>query len=238
MFALLSAGASGTLARMEPLVHTEPLEGPDFTEEVPAPALITRTSGEILARKGLPRVIDGRSVTFLLGPLGVGKTTVAQRIVAAAGARAAARGRTAGEAVTDVCFRKALVDAVRRGRWPDALRRAPTLLFDDVDFLEQRYGATNLIGALLRERAEAGLRTVLCEGQADGSVTALYATLPLHARATILLRFPVGRGRRNYVRTRAAELGVPWERAREAVGLEPWSYGAVEAALRGRLPAP
>jgi hypothetical protein len=190
----------------------------DWSAEAPCPALVTRTSAEILNRKGIPRVVDGRPILFVLGPAGVGKTSVARRILG--------DGR---REVSVVALRAALVEAVRRRAWPEALLAQPALLLDDVDFLHGRYGALDLCGELLRARADAGLRTVLCQGKADQSVTLLYEQVALTSRATILLRFPVGRGRSRYVAARCQARGIPY--VREAAVLEPWSYAGVEQVL-------
>lgn len=201
-------------------------EVPDWTDEVeatpdPSPAHLTRTSAELLGRRALPRLLVDRPVTYVLGPPGVGKTTVARRLCGDDRLEIGADG-----------MRRALISAARRGTFPIELRRSPGLLIDDLDFLYNRDGAVRLIGAVLCERAVAGLRTVLCQGRADGSITVLFAPVPLHLRASVLLRFPVGKGRKRYIRERAAALGVDPASLRDLAGLDPWSYGLVEERLR------
>jgi hypothetical protein len=188
------------------------------TGEVLLPALITRTSAEVLGRRPLPRVVRERPAIFVLGPNGVGKTTVARRLTDVPGVRV-------------IEFRSAVVTAARERAWSRDLREAPALLLDDVDFLHNRLGAQELLGKLLRERAIAGRRTVLCQGQPDTSVTLLYTAVPLSLRATVLLRFPVGRGRRRHVLARCEARGIDYAEARSAVQLEPWTYEGVERAL-------
>lgn len=192
----------------------------------PAPALITRTSGELLGKRPWPRVLTERPVLFVLGPREVGKTAVAAR-----------RLGPGHHALSRDGLRLALIAAARYRGWDSTLRNTPTLLLDDVDCLGGRFGAVDLLGTLLRERALAGRATVLCEG-ADTSVTLLYASLPLPLRATILLRFPVGRGRRRYVADRCAERGLDVTAARDAVLMEPWTYRLVDARLDQVAAAP
>lgn len=184
------------------------------------PALITRTSSELLGKRPLPRVLRERPVLFVLGPGGVGKTAVARKLLEGV------------SGVVEAAFRPAVVQAAG-GAWPTALREAPGLLFDNVDFLHNRLGAQRLLGALLRERAAAGRRTVLCEGGPDGSMTLLYPSVAPNLRASVLLRFPVGRGRRTHVANRCLVRALPYAHAREAVVMEPWSYELVERYLDG-----
>lgn len=194
-------------------------EGHTADTVVTEPALLTRTSGELLGRRPLPRLLTERPLIFILGPSGVGKTSVARRIV--------------GEdalAYSQEDLLRALNDAARTRRWSTTLEQAPALLFDDIDFLHGRYGALELLGQLLRLRAKAGRRTAFCQG-ADTSMTLLYDQLPPHLRVSVLLRFPVGSGRRRHVVRRCLQRGIPFELVREAVILEPWSYAAVERYL-------
>ncbi|MFN7144028.1 MAG: hypothetical protein ACK4YP_09645, partial [Myxococcota bacterium] len=191
----------------------------DDSAEVLEPALITRTSSELLGRRPLPRVLRERPVLFVLGPPGVGKTAVARRVLSEM------------PGTVEASFQNAVVAAVRAG-WSRQLREAPGLLFDDVDCLHERHGPQDLLRSLVRERALAGRRTVLCQGHdADHSVTLLFEKIPLALRASLLVRFPVGRGRRRHVAARCADRGLPFSLAREAVVMEPWSYELVERFL-------
>lgn len=183
-------------------------------------ALLTRTSKELLGERPLPTVLRDRSVVYVLGALGCGKSTVARRLA------------PVGSPVYDAeSLRKALNLAARQRKWAEALTESPGLIFDGVDCLHRRYGAIRLLGELLRTRADAGRRTVLVAGDTDTSVALLYPELPCEQRATVLLRFPVGGGRRRFVNERCAARGLDPGRGVGAQSLEPWSYAAVERFL-------
>lgn len=194
-------------------------ESMDATRGPSLPAHITRTSAELLGRKALPRVLD-RPVVYVLGPRGVGKSTVARRL---AGADALL--------LDGASLRSAVATRARLGAYPAILRDAPTLVIDGVDCLYARYGYVDLVGALLRERAEAGHRTVLVQGSTDGSITLLFAPVPNGLRASVLLRFPVGSGRKKHVLRRCKDREIPFVKVRHVVNLEPWTYERVEHAL-------
>lgn len=186
------------------------------------PAHLTRTAGEFLGRRPLPRTIAMRPLVVLLGPSGSGKSTVAARIAPPGPGTMVADG---------AAVRNYLVSRARHGRFPVAVEQAPVLVLDGVDCLFGREGAVRLLGGLLGTRCGAGRRTVLVQGAADDSIVLLYPSVPPECRASVLLRFPVGRGRRRFVQQECRRLDVPFTLARELVTAEPWTYAGVRQAI-------
>lgn len=184
------------------------------------PAHLTRTAGEFLGRRPLPRVLAARSVLFLLGPSGSGKSSVASRLLGGAPL-----------VIDGPAMRAHLVSRARHGAFPVAVQRAPLLLLDGVDCLFGREGAVAFLGALLRDRCDAGHRTIVVQGPADDSLVLLYPSVPPGSRASVLLRFPVGRGRRRFVQQECLRTGVPFSAARACVTLVPWTYAVARAAV-------
>ncbi len=191
----------------------------ELGEAATGPAHLTRTSFEFLGKRPLPKVIGSRPVVYILGPSGSGKTSVARRLAEDA------------TELDGVGVRQTLVAAVRNRAFPAAIADAPTLILDGVDCLHGRYGAVMLLGELLRSRGARGLKTVVVEGIADGSVALLFAPVPCSWRASVLLRFPVGHGRRRHVARVCAARDIHPNRAVHAVGMEPWSYALVDRYL-------
>ena len=97
---------------------------------------------------------------------------------------------------------------------------ASALILDGVDCLHRRYGAVEILGDLLRARGVAGLKTVVVEGVEDGSLPMLFAPVPCTLRASVLLRFPVGRGRRRHVLRACEARGIHFGRALDAAPYE------------------
>jgi hypothetical protein len=187
--------------------------------DVLEPAAVTRTSAELLHRSP-PQVLSTRPVRFVLGPKGVGKSSVAARLL----------GKDA-IVVSGEGLRSALTRAARYKKWPEGWEAAPALLLDEVDCLHGRFGVLQMLGRLLDQRARNNLATVICQGSADTSITLLYESVPLHLRASLLLRFPVGRGRRSYVKARCEARSIDMAHVKKGAALEPWSYAAVESFL-------
>jgi len=184
------------------------------------PAHFTRTAGEFLGRRPVPRVIAGRSLVFLLGPDGSGKSSVALRLLG-----------PDPLVIDGPALRAHLVSRARNGRFAVALENAPRLLLDGVDCLYGREGAVRFLASLLKDRCAAGRRTGVVQGPADDSVVLLYPSVAPEHRASVLLRFPVGRGRRLFVRRECARAGVAFPLARDLEEMTPWSYASVRAAV-------
>lgn len=181
------------------------------------PSLLIGTSTEYLGKRPWPRVIRQRQAVVVVGPPGVGKTSVAVRI---AGPE---------RILLEGCeLQAALLRRVRTGRWEARLVRAPGLVLDDLRWLGARPGVVPMLAELVERRGERGRRTVLCQCDADGSIDALMCEMGAGSCVVIGLRFPAGKRARNRFARRACdELGVPWEAARRTAALEPWSYAAV-----------
>jgi hypothetical protein len=192
------------------------------------PALITGTSSEFLGRRALPRILDERPVTLLLGPPGVGKSSVAQRIAGEAGSwieRLDTRG-----------LQEALVARVAARGWDARWIEAEALVVDGPVWLRNRPAAVAAVCELLCARSAAGRRTIVCQSEQDGSIEALMDAMEAGSLAVVGLRFPKGeRGRLRFARRICDDLGIARAAARGTDTLEPWGYAAVVGHLRGLI---
>jgi len=187
---------------------------------VPLPTLVSGTSTEFLGRKPLPRAVQRRPVVFLLGAKGVGKTTVALHL---AGVE---RRYVPEEELV------ALLPGYARHRsWDEAYLAPAALVLEAPCFLSRRPAVTQALQHLLLERAARGGRSFVCEAEDEDPMRELIGSLSPKDKATVLLRFPVGRGRRRYVLRMCDELGVDRVHARVAVTLERWTYARARKAL-------
>lgn len=185
-----------------------------------APALLTGTSAEFLGRKPLPTVLRERRTVFVLGPEGVGKTTVGRALCGADRTEVDARQLDA-----------VLVGRVRTGAW-DRWVELPALLVDGPAWLRDRPGAVALLTELCATRADRDLVTVVCQAEADGSVEALIRQHPPGGAVVLGLRFPKGvKSRLRTALQLCEQLGLPPEAATGTDALDPWRYDHLTAHL-------
>jgi hypothetical protein len=197
---------------------------PDQSEDTGtflAPALVTGTSAEFMGRKPLPRVLRSRGVVFVLGPKGVGKSSVS---------RALLQGDRLDLERSQI--EHAMLERVREARWAESLLCVPALLLDGPVWLRNRRGAVTLLLELARIRATAGRRTVFCQVETDGSIEELISLTEPGSAAVVGLRFPTGRASRlRCARELCDAHGLPHEVADGSEALEPWRYDRLEAFL-------
>lgn len=189
------------------------------------PAFFTGTSAEYIGDRPLPRAVRERAVVFVLGPAGVGKSVVAARIA-----------DDPIHVLDTPTVQQAIIARVRTGAWTPELVEANGLVLDGPVWLNNRPGVVDLLSELLRIRADAGRRTVVCQADTDASVHLLLERFEAGRCATIALRFPSSRR----ARLRAAErlcvqLGVPVRHARGTASTPDWSYRAVIHRIRGPI---
>jgi energy-coupling factor transporter ATP-binding protein EcfA2 len=195
---------------------------------IAAPALITGTSSEFIGKRALPRVVSARQVAVVLGPSGVGKSTVARVL---AGERRLELGTRDLE--------RGVLRRVRTGGWDDEWLATSSLVLDGPVWLRHRSGVVQLLSELARTRAERRFRTVFVQSDSDGSIEELFGEMEVGSCVVIGLRFPRGRRARMRIARRLCdELGLPRQAAAGSEQLDPWRYDRlvgylVETATRG-----
>ena len=189
------------------------------------PSLITGVYTEFIGKKPLPSAVRDRSIIFLFGPAGVGKTIVAKHLF-------------------DDSFvlykQQQLMDAflqkVRRRRWDPNLSSSEQLIIESPCFLEQRPQILLMLQSLIRLRLKKGLRTIVLDAEDLGPVRDVLRSIPHEDRATIILRFPEGRGRYRFLAHACRERGIPLKHARRLMNVVPWNYSSVFSDLESLDP--
>lgn len=197
-----------------------PPDPPTDLQGPPMPALVSGTSQEFIGGKPLPRVIRDRGMVFILGPSGVGKTTVAQTLA----------GDEALQ-LTEADVLESLSAQARARTWSSPLTDASSVLLECPCFLDRRPAAQDALRTLLRLRAGGGRRTIVVEADSGTAMERLMEAVHPGYRATIVLRFPIGRGRLRFAKRLCRELNIDDENAQATTTLRPWTYTAVKAAL-------
>lgn len=184
------------------------------------PAFLTGTSSEFLGKRALPKILKERPVVFLLGPSGAGKTSVALRLAQPNTYRNRHK------------LEDAIVARVRTREWPEEELNAPRLILDGPVWLQSRPAIVRVLGELLRDRSERGLRTLVCQPDHDGSVNLLMDEVEPGSSVVVALRFPKGRrGRLRFATRQCEKMGIPKTAAKGSETIEPWGYAQVLAFL-------
>ena len=190
-----------------------------------APALLTGTSSEFMGRKPLPRLLRQRHLVFVLGPQGVGKSTVGRVLSRASGACDRVDLDTSH-------LEHALLDRVRSGRWSGTIEGAESLVIDGPVWLRNRHGAVALLLELAKLRCNQGRRTVFCQAVTDGSIEELISLTEPGSAVVIGLRFPIGRKSRLRCAHELCDAhGLPHSAADGSESLDPWRYDQLTAFL-------
>ena len=184
--------------------------------------VLAGTSSQYL-RAALPHVLREAALVLVLGPRGVGKSSVARHFL----------GGTA-TVISGTELQDAASRAVRRRAWPEEILETERLVIDGPTYLQRRAGVRRLLTMLLEERTLASRRTVVIEGDDDSALLLQDSVAPEH-RVTLNLRYPKEPGRRRFVRHECLALGLDPALASDLVIDQPWTYLKVKRALRRLL---
>ena len=84
---------------------------------------------------------------------------------------------------------------------------------------------------LLRLRAGSDRRTWVVEATSGTSMEPVMSAVHPGYRATLVLRFSIGRGRLRFAKRVSEEMGLNKTLAAKTTHIEPWSYDAVRQSL-------
>ena len=200
-----------------------PPDPPTDLDGPPMPALVSGTSQEFVGGASLPRTVRSRTMVFLLGPPGVGKSTVAKHF--------------AGDGaciLSEAQVLDALNAHARVRSWEDELLAASSVVLECPCFLGRRPSALQALQSLVRARSGGGRRTVVCEAESGTPMEELMGAVHPGYRATVVLRFPVGRGRKRFALKVCDELGLAPVYAEDTEHIEPWTYAAIRTEISTR----
>ena len=189
------------------------------------PALLSGVYTEFVGTKELPRALRFRPFLFIFGPSGVGKTIVAKHLM--------------GEdylLYKQGDLQEAFLQKIKRKRWSNELSNSAKLIIESPCFLRQRPTILKLLQQLLRLRLRKGLRTIILDAEDFGPVRDILDSIPHQERASLVLRFPSGRGKYRFLAHECRKRNLPVKLARELAELENWTYARVFSALEAVEP--
>lgn len=171
---------------------------------------------EFTGDKPLPKALETRSMIFIFGEEGVGKTILAKHLM--------------GEDYL-LMKRQEVLDAfllkVRKRRWMNEISTHPRLILESPSFLRQRPQILKMLQSLIQLRTRKGLKTILLDSEDMGPIRDVVQSTTVSERATVMLRFPSGRGRYRFLAKACREKNIPLKVARELSNIEPWTYKTV-----------
>lgn len=174
------------------------------------------TYTEFTGDKPLPKALETRSMIFIFGEEGVGKTILAKHLM--------------GDDHL-LMKRQEVLDAfllkVRKRRWMNEISTHPKLILESPSFLRQRPQILKMLQSLIQLRTRKGLKTVLLDSEDMGPIRDVVQSTTVSKRATVMLRFPSGRGRYRFLARACREKNIPLKVARELSKIEPWTYKTV-----------
>ncbi len=171
-------------------------------------------------------MVRDRSILFVLGPDGVGKSLVARRVAP-----------EPPTVLDNRACQRAILHRVRTGEWEARFVDCISLVLDGPVWLQNRPAVLDILLELLALRsaplADGRIRkTVICQADTDASIALLLDRIPAGNSATIALRFPKSRKARLRVAERiCAQNGLPVRHARRTLSIRDWCYRNVRETL-------